>query len=298
MCRIFFAIVVLALTSPLVMAQMVNNDASIINKGKLSEQAAICAAYAIVMEKVTLINPKDSLIWELRRNDITNQWQQYLETQTGQIVTSSSLNDIVKNYGRWMTDKIFFPDPNSQETVSPSSEESVQQYITTFCPAMFRESDTRIAMARPDLFMAKKLAPENNDDNDDNYIASANGLNVPHQLSDSLIDGRGIATDTTTQTQDSKVAEGDTPPSPDQQPQVIIQLAAYKLLIHAESGLDVFRLKMGDMASPPRLVIEAPENSDEGYFRVVSIPMGRDDAKAACALLEKRQIGCIIRSIE
>ena len=298
MCRIFFAIVVLALTSPLVMAQMVNNDASIINKGKLSEQAAICAAYAIVMEKVTLINPKDSLIWELRRNDITNQWQQYLETQTGQIVTSSSLNDIVKNYGRWMTDKIFFPDPNSQETVSPSSAESVQQYITTFCPAMFRESDTRIAMARPDLFMAKKLAPENNDDNDDNYIASANGLNVPHQLSDSLIDGRGMATDTTTQTQDSQVAEGDIPPSPDQQPQVIIQLAAYKLLIHAESGLDVFRLKMGDMASPPRLVIEAPENSDEGYFRVVSIPMGRDDAKAACALLEKRQIGCIIRSIE
>jgi hypothetical protein len=298
MCRIFFAIVVLALTSPLVMAQMVNNDASIINKGKLSEQAAICAAYAIVMEKVTLINPKDSLIWELRRNDITNQWQQYLETQTGQIVTSSSLNDIVKNYGRWMTDKIFFPDPNSQETVSPSSEESVQQYITTFCPAMFREADTRIAMARPDLFMAKKLAPENNDDNDDNYIASANGLNVPHQLSDSLIDGRGMATDTTTQTQDSQVAEGDIPPSPDQQPQVIIQLAAYKLLIHAESGLDVFRLKMGDMASPPRLVIEAPENSDEGYFRVVSIPMGRDDAKAACALLEKRQIGCIIRSIE
>jgi len=298
MCRIFFAIVVLALTSPLVMAQMVNDDASIINKGKLSEQAAICAAYAIVMEKVTLINPKDSLIWELRRNDITNQWQQYLETQTGQIVTSSSLNDIVKNYGRWMTDKIFFPDPNSQETVSPSSEESVQQYITTFCPAMFRESDTRIAMARPDLFMAKKLAPETNDDNDDNYIASANGLNVPHQLSDSLIDGRGMATDTTTQTQDSQVAEGDIPPSPDQQPQVIIQLAAYKLLIHAESGLDVFRLKMGDMASPPRLVIEAPENSDEGYFRVVSIPMGRDDAKAACALLEKRQIGCIIRSIE
>jgi len=298
MCRIFFAIVVLALTSPLVMAQMVNNDASIINKGKLSEQAAICAAYAIVMEKVTLINPKDSLIWELRRNDITNQWQQYLETQTGQIVTSSSLNDIVKNYGRWMTDKIFFPDPNSQETVSPSSEESVQQYITTFCPAMFREADTRIAMARPDLFMAKKLAPENNDDDDGNYIASANGLNVPHQLSDSLIDGRGMATDTTTQTQDSQVAEGDTPPSPDQQPQVIIQLAAYKLLIHAESGLDVFRLKMGDMASPPRLVIEAPENSDEGYFRVVSIPMGRDDAKAACALLEKRQIGCIIRSIE
>ena len=298
MCRIFFAIVVLALTSPLVMAQMVNNDASIINKGKLSEQAAICAAYAIVMEKVTLINPKDSLIWELRRNDITNQWQQYLETQTGQIVTSSSLNDIVKNYGRWMTDKIFFPDPNSQETVSPSSEESVQQYITTFCPAMFREADTRIAMARPDLFMAKKLAPENNDDNDDNYIASANGLNVPHQLSDSLIDGRGMATDTTTQTQDSQVAEGDIPPSPDQQPQVIIQLAAYKLLIHAESGLDVFRLKMGDMASPPRLVIEAPENSDEGYFRVVSIPMGRDDAKAACALLEKRQIGCILRSIE
>jgi hypothetical protein len=298
MCRIFFAIVVLALTSPLVMAQMVNNDASIINKGKLSEQAAICAAYAIVMEKVTLINPKDSLIWELRRNDITNQWQQYLETQTGQIVTSSSLNDIVKNYGRWMTDKIFFPDPNSQETVSPSSEESVQQYITTFCPSMFRESDTRIAMARPDLFMAKKLAPENNDDNDDNYIASANGLNVPHQLSDSLIDGRGMATDTTTQTQDSQVAEGDIPPSPDQQPQVIIQLAAYKLLIHAESGLDVFRLKMGDMASPPRLVIEAPENSDEGYFRVVSIPMGRDDAKATCALLEKRQIGCIIRSIE
>jgi len=298
MCRIFFAIVVLALTSPLVMAQMVNNDASIINKGKLSEQAAICAAYAIVMEKVTLINPKDSLIWELRRNDITNQWQQYLETQTGQIVTSSSLNDIVKNYGRWMTDKIFFPDPNSQETVSPSSEESVQQYITTFCPAMFRESDTRIAMARPDLFMAKKLAPETNDDNDDNYIASANGLNVPHQLSDSLIDGRGMTTDTTTQTQDLQVAEGDIPPSPDQQPQVIIQLAAYKLLIHAESGLDVFRLKMGDMASPPRLVIEAPENSDEGYFRVVSIPMGRDDAKAACALLEKRQIGCIIRSIE
>ena len=298
MCRIFFAIVVLALTSPLVMAQMVNDDASIINKGKLSEQAAICAAYAIVMEKVTLINPKDSLIWELRRNDITNQWQQYLETQTGQIVTSSSLNDIVKNYGRWMTDKIFFPDPNSQETVSPSSEESVQQYITTFCPAMFRESDTRIAMARPDLFMAKKLAPETNDDNDDNYIASANGLNVPHQLSDSLIDGRGMTTDTTTQTQDSQVAEGDIPPSPDQQPQVIIQLAAYKLLIHAESGLDVFRLKMGDMASPPRLVIEAPENSDEGYFRVVSIPMGRDDAKAACALLEKRQIGCIIRSIE
>ena len=298
MCRIFFAIVVLALTSPLVMAQMVNNDASIINKGKLSEQAAICAAYAIVMEKVTLINPKDSLIWELRRNDITNQWQQYLETQTGQIVTSSSLNDIVKNYGRWMTDKIFFPDPNSQETVSPSSEESVQQYITTFCPAMFRESDTRIAMARPDLFMAKKLAPENNDDDDGNYIASANGLNVPHQLSDSLIDGRGMATDTTTQTQDSQVAEADIPPSPDQQPQVIIQLAAYKLLIHAESGLDVFRLKMGDMASPPRLVIEAPENSDEGYFRVVSIPMGRDDAKAACALLEKRQIGCIIRSIE
>jgi len=298
MCRIFFAIVVLALTSPLVMAQMVNDDASIINKGKLSEQAAICAAYAIVMEKVTLINPKDSLIWELRRNDITNQWQQYLETQTGQIVTSSSLNDIVKNYGRWMTDKIFFPDPNSQETVSPSSEESVQQYITTFCPAMFRESDTRIAMARPDLFMVKKLASENNDDNDDNYIASANGLNVPHQLSDSLIDGRGMATDTTTQTQDSQVAEGDIPPSPDQQPQVIIQLAAYKLLIHAESGLDVFRLKMGDMASPPRLVIEAPENSDEGYFRVVSIPMGRDDAKAACALLEKRQIGCIIRSIE
>lgn len=298
MCRIFFAIVVLALTSPLVMAQMVNDDASIINKGKLSEQAAICAAYAIVMEKVTLINPKDSLIWELRRNDITNQWQQYLETQTGQIVTSSSLNDIVKNYGRWMTDKIFFPDPNSQETVSPSSEESVQQYITTFCPAMFRESDTRIAMARPDLFMAKKLAPENNDDDDGNYIASANGLNVPHQLSDSLIDGRGMATDTTTQTQDSQVAEGDIPPSPDQQPQVIIQLAAYKLLIHAESGLDVFRLKMGDMASPPRLVIEAPENSDEGYFRVVSIPMGRDDAKAACALLEKRQIGCIIRSIE
>ena len=298
MCRIFFAIVVLALTSPLVMAQMVNDDASIINKGKLSEQAAICAAYAIVMEKVTLINPKDSLIWELRRNDITNQWQQYLETQTGQIVTSSSLNDIVKNYGRWMTDKIFFPDPNSQETVSPSSEESVQQYITTFCPAMFREADTRIAMARPDLFMAKKLAPETNDDNDDNYIASANGLNVPHQLSDSLIDGRGMATDTTTQTQDLQVAEGDIPPSPDQQPQVIIQLAAYKLLIHAESGLDVFRLKMGDMASPPRLVIEAPENSDEGYFRVVSIPMGRDDAKAACALLEKRQIGCIIRSIE
>lgn len=298
MCRIFFAIVVLALTSPLVMAQMVNNDASIINKGKLSEQAAICAAYAIVMEKVTLINPKDSLIWELRRNDITNQWQQYLETQTGQIVTSSSLNDIVKNYGRWMTDKIFFPDPNSQETVSPSSEESVQQYITTFCPAMFREADTRIAMARPDLFMAKKLAPENNDDDDGNYIASANGLNVPHQLSDSLIDGRGMATDTTTQTQDSQVVEGDIPPSPDQQPQVIIQLAAYKLLIHAESGLDVFRLKMGDMASPPRLVIEAPENSDEGYFRVVSIPMGRDDAKAACALLEKRQIGCIIRSIE
>ena len=298
MCRIFFAIVVLALTSPLVMAQMVNDDASIINKGKLSEQAAICAAYAIVMEKVTLINPKDSLIWELRRNDITNQWQQYLETQTGQIVTSSSLNDIVKNYGRWMTDKIFFPDPNSQETVSPSSEESVQQYITTFCPAMFRESDTRIAMARPDLFMAKKLALENNDDDDGNYIASANGLNVPHQLSDSLIDGRGMATDTTTQTQDSQVAEGDIPPSPDQQPQVIIQLAAYKLLIHAESGLDVFRLKMGDMASPPRLVIEAPENSDEGYFRVVSIPMGRDDAKAACALLEKRQIGCIIRSIE
>ena len=298
MCRIFFAIVVLALTSPLVMAQMVNDDASIINKGKLSEQAAICAAYAIVMEKVTLINPKDSLIWELRRNDITNQWQQYLETQTGQIVTSSSLNDIVKNYGRWMTDKIFFPDPNSQETVSPSSEESVQQYITTFCPAMFRESDTRIAMARPDLFMAKKLAPENNDDDDGNYIASANGLNVPHQLSDSLIDGRGMTTDTTTQTQDLQVAEGDIPPSPDQQPQVIIQLAAYKLLIHAESGLDVFRLKMGDMASPPRLVIEAPENSDEGYFRVVSIPMGRDDAKAACALLEKRQIGCIIRSIE
>ena len=298
MCRIFFAIVVLASTSPLVMAQMVNDDASIINKGKLSEQAAICAAYAIVMEKVTLINPKDSLIWELRRNDITNQWQQYLETQTGQIVTSSSLNDIVKNYGRWMTDKIFFPDPNSQETVSPSSEESVQQYITTFCPAMFREADTRIAMARPDLFMAKKLAPETNDDNDDNYIASANGLNVPHQLSDSLIDGRGMTTDTTTQTQDLQVAEGDIPPSPDQQPQVIIQLAAYKLLIHAESGLDVFRLKMGDMASPPRLVIEAPENSDEGYFRVVSIPMGRDDAKAACALLEKRQIGCIIRSIE
>jgi len=298
MCRIFFAIVVLALTSPLVMAQMVNDDASIINKGKLSEQAAICAAYAIVMEKVTLINPKDSLIWELRRNDITNQWQQYLETQTGQIVTSSSLNDIVKNYGRWMTDKIFFPDPNSQETVSPSSEESVQQYITTFCPAMFREADTRIAMARPDLFMAKKLAPENNDDDDGNYIASTNGLNVPHQLSDSLIDGRGMTTDTTTQTQDLQVAEGDIPPSPDQQPQVIIQLAAYKLLIHAESGLDVFRLKMGDMASPPRLVIEAPENSDEGYFRVVSIPMGRDDAKAACALLEKRQIGCIIRSIE
>src|SRR6056300_155879 len=185
MCRIFFAFVVLALTSPLVMAQMVNDDASIINKGKLSEQAAICAAYAIVMEKVTLINPKDSLIWELRRNDITNQWQQYLETQTGQIVTSASLNDIVKNYGRWMTDKIFFPDPNSQETVSPSSEESVQQYITTFCPAMFRESDTRIAMARPDLFMTKKLEPESAEITDTTNMASANGLTVPHQLSES-----------------------------------------------------------------------------------------------------------------
>ena len=295
MCRFLFAILLLTLTSPMVMAQTVTSNTSVISKGKLSEQAAICAAYAIVMEKVTLITPKDSLIWEKRRQDITNQWQAYLETQTGQKVSQSSLNDIVQNYGRWMTDKIFFPDPNSQETVSPSSEQSVQQYITTFCPAMFREADTRIAMQRPDLYMSKTLEPESEDSND-NSMASANGLNVPHQLSDSLIDGRGAGSETTAPT--SQTAEANSQPSSSDQPQVIIQLAAYKLLIHAESGLDVFRLKIADMASPPRLMIEAPENSDEGYFRVVSIPMGRDDAKAACALLEKRQIGCIIRLIE
>jgi hypothetical protein len=281
----------------MVMAQ-VASETTIITKGKLSEQAAICAAYANVMEKVTLINPKDSQIWQQRRLDITKQWQDYLETQTGQAVITSALEDIVKNYGRWMTDKIFFPDPNSQETVSPSSEESVQQYITTFCPAMFREADTRIAMARPDLYMTKKLEPESAEITDNTNMASANGLTVPHQLSESLIAGRGVEPEQAAPEPTAEAPSVSNQPSQPEQPQVIIQLAAYKLLLHAESGRDVFRLKMADMASPPRLEIEKPLDEDEGYFRVVSLPMGRDDAKATCALLERRQIGCIIRLIE
>jgi hypothetical protein len=297
MCRILFGIILLGLTGSMVMAQ-VTTDTSIINKGKLSEQAAICAAYANVMEKVTLINPIDSQVWQYRRLDITKQWQEYLETQTGQSVIPSALEDIVKNYGRWMTDRIFFPDPNSQETVSPSSEESVQQYITTFCPAMFREADTRIAMAKPDLYMTKKLEPESAETTDTSNLASANGLMVPHQLSDSLIDNRGVNIEQTLSEPTTEASSLSHQSSQADQPQVIIQLAAYKLLVHAESGRDVFRLKMADMASPLRLEIEKPLNEDEGYFRVVSTPLGRDDAKAICASLESRQIGCIIRPIE
>lgn len=261
-----------------------------INKGKLGEQLAICTAYAMIMEKVSITEMEIRDIWRDREIILSKQLKDHLNSHSNQIVLENDIRFIITSNAEWLNNHIFFPDQDGQGVVNPSQEHSVKQYVISFCPSLYAKVDLQIAETKGMVVPDNSVSIMENKKWDEGLIADRV---ITEDKADAI-----ESYQTTTSSDQTKTNIKTENSSTKLEQAAIIQIAAYMKREHAERGMKHFEEALADIKPPIILQIEQPKNNDDTYFRISTIPMIPDEAKTACNNMKKKQIGCIIRSLE
>lgn len=258
-----------------------------INKGQIGEQLAICSAYALMMENVTIIELKIRDIWRQRQIMLSDQLRQHLINHSQQTVLESDISYIIDSKSTWLSHHIFFPDPEGLGVVNASQQHTVKQYVMSFCPPLYDKIDLQVAEATGVIEPGSPLT-----------------IMTDNKWGNGLINSRGDKKGKRADESESPknvTNQTETPPKAAQtSPKaMIIQIAAYIKRTHAERGMTHFEDVLADITPPVILQIEEPMGDNgEVFYRISTIPMLPDEATLACNNMKKKQIGCIIRLLE
>ena len=261
-----------------------NNSNPTINKGQIGEQLATCAAYALIMENVSITDLNIRDIWRDRQLALSQQLKDHMISHSNQAVLEKDIQLILTSNAQWLTNHIFFPNQDGQGVVNPSREHSVKQYVMSFCPALYDRIDLQIAEEKGVVVPETSLSIMENKKWDNGMIADRdNNADIPeNDLETATVPAKQPETD------NKKTVKA-----------VIIQIASYMKREHAERGMIHFEEALSDITPPVILQIEAPVSSNGSeYFRISTIPMLPEEAETACNNMKKKQIGCILRRLE
>ena len=261
-----------------------NNSNPTINKGQIGEQLATCAAYALIMENVSITNLNIRNIWRDRQLTLSQQLKDHMISHSNQAVLEKDIQLILTSNAQWLTNHIFFPNQDGQGVVNPSQEHSVKQYVMSFCPTLYDQIDLQIAEAKGVVVPESSLTIMENKKWDNGMIA-----------------GRDINAGINEDIQETATVPAKQPEIDNKKPvkAMIIQIASYMKREHAKRGMIHFEEALLDITPPVILQIESPiTGNGSEYFRISTIPMLPDEAETACNNMKKKQIGCILRPLE
>lgn len=268
-----------------------------INKGQIGEQLATCAAYALIMEQVSITDLAIRDIWRDRFVTLNQDLKDHMTVHSNQTVLGKDVLFIIKSNAQWLNNHIFFPDQDGQGVVNPSQEHSVKQYVMSFCPPLYDRIDLQIAEAKGVIIPKTLLSIMENHKWDQGMIDDRNASAVTADKANLPKNNKtNIASNDTslaTASQQSQIDKNQPVKA------VVIQIASYMSHEHAKRGMIHFEEAFSDITPPVILQIEEPViNNGSTYFRISTIPMIPLDAKTACNNMKKKQIGCILRPLE
>ncbi|MDC1116100.1 hypothetical protein OAT37_05080 [Alphaproteobacteria bacterium] len=157
-----------------------NNSNPTINKGQIGEQLATCAAYALIMENVSITDLNIRDIWRDRQLALSQQLKDHMISHSNQAVLEKDIQLILTSNAQWLTNHIFFPNQDGQGVVNPSREHSVKQYVMSFCPELYDRIDLQIAEEKGVVVPETSLSIMENKKWDNGMIADRdNNADIP-----------------------------------------------------------------------------------------------------------------------
>ena len=152
MFRVFVILSFLTLGHQPVLAQSAALDEQSLAEGSmLQEQAAICAAFARVMEYSGLLEEKSGVLWRERRFYAGALLRKTVTDSTGQEPSNGMIDGIIGQYSNWMIG-LFSTSTGSGDSNDLNDRDKLKDYVTTFCTPLFTNADRAIARVRPELF--------------------------------------------------------------------------------------------------------------------------------------------------
>lgn len=148
MIRVFvFILMVLLWCQP---ARAQSSEQDLAQGSMIQEQAAICAAFARVMEYSGLLEENRGMLWRERRFYAGALLRKTVKDNTGEEPSNGMIDGIIAQYSKWMIDLFTISTAGSGDEADERNK--LKDYVSTFCTPLFTNADRAIAGVRPELF--------------------------------------------------------------------------------------------------------------------------------------------------
>ena len=152
MLRICLALMMIFMVRQPVLAQSATQMSEDLSQASLiQEQAAICAAFARVMEYSGLLEETRGKLWRERRFYAGAILRQSITDESGQEPSNGVIDGIINQYSGWMIN-LFSVTPAVSKKTDIEERDKLKDYVSTLCTPLFTNADKAIARISPELF--------------------------------------------------------------------------------------------------------------------------------------------------
>ena len=167
MFRICLALAMIVMMRQPVLAQSATEMSEDLSQASLvQEQAAICAAFARVMEYSGLLEETRGKLWRERRFYAGAILRQSIADESGQEPSNGTIDGIINQYSGWMIN-LFSATPVVSGKSDIEERDKLKDYVSTLCTPLFTNADKVIARVKPELFdvaIIQQTTPQQNVD--------------------------------------------------------------------------------------------------------------------------------------
>ena len=152
MFRVCLALTMIFMMRQPVLAQSATEMSEDLSQASLiQEQAAICAAFARVMEYSGLLEETRGKLWRERRFYAGAILRQSITDESGQEPSNGVIDGIINQYSGWMIN-LFSVTPAASQKSDVEERDKLKDYVGTLCTPLFTNADKAIARISPELF--------------------------------------------------------------------------------------------------------------------------------------------------
>ena len=133
-----------------------NNENAVSEASLIQEQAAICAAFARVMEYSGLLEENRGKLWRERRFYAGAILRQSITETSNEEPSNAMIDGVINQYSGWMIN-LFSATSGVSDKGEIEERDKLKDYISTLCTPLFVNADKAIARIRPDLFNVETI---------------------------------------------------------------------------------------------------------------------------------------------